>query len=160
VSNRWTAARRAAAYLLVSLALLPLSGCALMFQRSLKDGLRQDVQALLRPFAGEIAMECEAVEETRAGYCLGTLDQISLARTGAGLRLQEAFSDAARNAAMQEAGSCLNRPEFQNTILKIAEARNRPPQLELPNGSAFEYLYLIWDQPTGKFCVAASYSYG
>jgi hypothetical protein len=129
-------------------------------QRSLRDGFQQDVLEVLRPYAANLKLSCEAVEETRAGFCSGTLDEVSLMRAGSGLQLQEAFSEAARNAAIQEAGSCLKRPEFQQGLVRIAGARNRPPQFQLSNGSALEHFYLVWSQQSGSFCVAAAYSYG
>jgi hypothetical protein len=124
------------------------------------EGLEKDLTALLQSYLHGEKLKCEGVNATRSGFCVGSIDSIALARMASELNLHEAFSAGDRNAAMQEAAGCINRPEFEGAFVKIAATRNRPPTLRLPDGSSFEYMYVFWAQQTNRMCVAVAYASG
>ena len=106
---------------------------------------------------------CNMIGTTRGGICefRASVDQIaSLIR---GLRLKEiegASKDNLLSKIPQSKNGCLGCRSFKNVLrMRVYTSEQRPPELRLQSGAAFDYLILFQDLDTDNVCVQVSYSY-
>jgi hypothetical protein len=103
------------------------------------------------------------VGTTRTGYCLfvdhdETVEAMIEAYDLEPVALENAtiaFIDAELEAGCGSFSSILEGSEGMLYLIS-----GRPLSLRLPNGSAFEYLLLLYSASSGEACVQVSYAYG
>ncbi len=144
--------------------LLLLVGCESSWNRANVSALQTDLETLLSTQGIEISLQtCSMVGTTRTGYCRFTEESHMAEDIIQAFDLSMVPLENATIAFIDEEleAGCGSIP----SILEGSEGRlylisGRPQQLRLPNGSAFEYMLLLYNASIGQACVQVSYAYG
>ncbi len=147
----------------IALTCLLLLGCEPLWKAANPSRLESDVRELLKT-ASVVPhrLACRMVDATRNASCSLRISQAEAASVIQALALEriKTSSESPTHLAWLSAHagpSCVAGPSASLVAFGIA---GRPKALRLPNGSAFEYLLLAFDQSTGQARVQVSYSYG
>lgn len=138
-------------------------GCGSLLIVVNRSSFERDILKLLKQAAVvPKQIHCRMVGSTRDGVCslrLSPLEHEAIIRS---LKLEAFTSSAAVDSYLamlvaQHDNSCVSGNSEDLVTLAIAQ---RPTQLRLPGGSAFEYLILTFNKSTEEACLRTSYSYG
>jgi len=143
------------------------AGCGVIYSRSTATGLERDL-SLLHGGSGftDTAPGCGAIEGTRSGYCLYETNEPEVGSLVGRLGLSPVTLDASGAGAgvapaSELVAGCLSQPGFENPRRLVAyESERRDERLRLENGTAFEYLLVLFDPVGGGMCIQAAYAYG
>jgi hypothetical protein len=150
--------------LLLALLTMTITACGSLWSRANVGALEADVQTLLDQSGIQVTLQnCNMVGTTRTGFCRfdnrGGMAEAVIKDFGLEPVLFEnatiAFIDAELEAGCGSYPSILEGSEG-----KLFLVSGRPQSLRLPNGSAFEYMLLIYSVSSGDACLQVSYAYG
>jgi hypothetical protein len=135
---------------------LNLGGCE-MALNAMNRQLAEDVGELLARHGAKIDRPaCHMIGATRAGACTMTLTPEQVEHVIAGLTLEASGED--RPTPSTACASILaSTPRDQ--IRAFMTTGDRPPELRLSRGMAFDELWLVQNRQTGRVCIQATYAY-
>jgi hypothetical protein len=143
---------------------LIVSSCSSLWNRANVNTIKGDIEALLDRNGVQVDLQnCTMVGSTRTGMCrfrhdVGAADAIIQALHLDPVLFENAtvaFIDAELEAGC---GSYPNILEGSGGMLYLISGR--PQSLRLSNGTAFEYLLLLYNPSSGEACLQVSYAYG
>ena len=156
--------RRPWVFFVLCLLAMSMTACGLLWSRANVGALQTDVQTLFEQTGIQISFQnCDMVGTTRTGYCRfidpnGTVEALIQTYDLEPVALENAtiaFIDAELEAGCGSFPSIL---EGSEGVLYLISGR--PLSLRLSNGSAFEYMLLLYSASSGEACLQVSYSYG
>lgn len=146
--------RPLAALLAASLA---AGGCRVAWNVWARGDLARDVTALLAKEGIFVSgMKCRMFGTLRAGACTFpfTAEQASFLTQGLRLRVLA----PTENIREFRGGCSETRPFDAGFVRSFRTGSFRPPELKLPDGGGFDYVYLYHHPTTGKACLQTSYT--
>jgi hypothetical protein len=153
--------------LLLMALMLVSSGCGLIYSRSTSVALERDLSLLYgEPGFTDSAPGCTVIDSTRTGFCLYETSEAEVATLVDRLGLHSVVIDenGAGSSVVPEAeasSGCLSQSGYENPRrLVIYESERRADAIQLENGTAFEYLMVMFEPVRGGMCIQASYAYG
>jgi len=151
---------------LVSFALMG-SACGVIYSRSTATSLERDLSLLYgEPGLTDSEPGCSVIDSTRTGFCVYEASEGEVASLVERLGLRSITLDADGTgstvaAAEEISAGCLSQPGYENPRRLLAyESERRGDSIRLDNGTAFEYLLLMFEPVRGGMCIQASYAYG
>ena len=142
---------------LVAIGIVLLSaGCEKVWTVANRGHLQRDMTALAQQVGVTLtAPDCHMVGMTRDGVCTFKTSSRQIAQLVQGLKLK---SESANPLLETRCGS---QDAFRAaTRLYRYSVGGRPPELRLKDGSAFQFLSLLYNAGNQSACVALSYSDG
>ena len=152
------------ATLVLAFITVTITACGSLWSRANVGALEADVQTLFEQSGIQVSLQnCSMVGSTRTGFCRfdnhGGMAEAVIKDFGLEPVLFEnatiAFIDAEFEAGCGSYPSILEGSEGKLFLIS-----GRPQSLRLPNGSAFEYMLLIYSVSSGDACLQVSYAYG
>ena len=154
------------ALLLIALVLMN-TGCGLIYSRSTSVALERDLSLLYgEPGLTDTAPGCAVIDSTRTGFCIYETSEAEVAQLVDRLGLHSIVLDenGVGSAVAPEAevsSGCLSQSGYENPRrLVVYESERRADALRLEDGTAFEYLMVMFEPVRGGMCIQASYAYG
>jgi len=152
---------------ILGLLLTVLMGCETIWNYGNKWALKKDIVELFKK-NGVVIKDpvCNMVGTSRDATCefYASVDQVSSLARSLNLKEVEGEGGSMANLLLKVPESkvgCLICRSFKNVSkIRVYMSGQRPIELRLKSGAAFEYLILFQDLDTDKVCVQVSYSYG
>jgi hypothetical protein len=137
-------------------ALLLLTGCSVVFDIVNKRGLKSDLNAFFQEKGLSVPLKsCKMVQGSRSGYCFTSAGEQELQE------LIQVFNLQPENLTglkpMDFARGCGSAMKADRLYISWG---NRPENLRIGPGKAFDYLYVSTSTKNTKSCIQTSFSFG
>jgi len=140
---------------------LVLASCESLWNAGNRGGLKNDLTELInRKQQASVDLTCQMLGTTRTGMCKGVIPFNIVENIVSTLHLLEVTNDQPPDYDYESWISDGPCDPKQTSGIRRFKSKRRATELQLQNGSSFEYLILFFEPSSNKTCIQVSYAYG